>query len=187
MSTYTTYTQDDAPEGARPTLANVKSSMGFIPNIFAKMAESPETLKGYLALQNELNTTSLDNTERQIVMMGVSWHNNCDYCIAAHSTIAQGQKIEASVLESIRNRTPFESAQHEALRTFTETLWSTRGNPTPADLEAFYNAGYTQQTALEIVSYMALKTMSNYANHLMQTPVDSQFSANTWEQKTANA
>jgi alkylhydroperoxidase family enzyme len=41
--------------------------------------------------------------------------------------------------------------------------------------EKFFAAGYTKQQLLEIVLGLAQKVMSNYTNHLADTPVDNAF------------
>ena len=50
MNKFTVYTADNAPDAARASLAATKASFGFIPNLQATMAESPELLAGYTAL-----------------------------------------------------------------------------------------------------------------------------------------
>jgi hypothetical protein len=52
--------------------------------------------------------------------------------------------------------------------------------PGRADVEAFLASGYSEQQILEIVLAIAVKTLSNYANHLFHTPVDSLFASRAW-------
>ncbi|MDT0582114.1 MULTISPECIES: hypothetical protein [Alteromonadaceae] len=39
---------------------------------------------------------------------------------------------------------------------------------------------YTQETVLNVVLGTSLKVMSNYTNHITETPVDEAFKPNTW-------
>jgi len=55
-----------------------------------------------------------------------------------------------------------------------------RGLPDTADVNAFLGAGYSERQILEIVLAIAVKTLSNYANHLFHTPVDAIFAGRTW-------
>jgi alkylhydroperoxidase family enzyme len=55
-----------------------------------------------------------------------------------------------------------------------------RGLPAPADVHAFINAGYDERRILEIVLAIAVKTLSNYSNHLFHTPVDEAFADRRW-------
>lgn len=42
------------------------------------------------------------------------------------------------------------------------------------DLEHFVAAGYTHRHVLDIITFLALKTLSNYVNHIAHTPLDPQ-------------
>lgn len=55
-----------------------------------------------------------------------------------------------------------------------------RGLPDKAEVEAFLGAGYSERQILEIVLAIAVKTLSNYANHLFHTPVDAMFAGRAW-------
>ena len=50
MSTFTTHTIESAPEGAKEFLEGAQKGLGFIPNLYANMAESPEVLNAYKEL-----------------------------------------------------------------------------------------------------------------------------------------
>ena len=64
---------------------------------------------------------------------------------------------------------------------------SSRGNPDRKDTEALLTAGYSQRQILEIVLAVGVKTFSNYANHLFQTPLDEKFAAREWSPSAAAA
>ena len=100
--------------------------------------------------------------------------------MAAHTTIAQGQGVAGDVIEALRNDTPIEDAKLEALRQFSHVINESRGNPSGAQTEAFLAAGYNEANILEVILGTALKVMSNYTNHVTETPVDDNFAANSW-------
>jgi hypothetical protein len=50
-------------------------------------------------------------------------------------------------------------------------------------LEAFVSAGYTEKNVLEIILALAVKTISNYSNHLLHTEVDAKFESMAWAPK----
>jgi alkylhydroperoxidase family enzyme len=68
----------------------------------------------------------------------------------------------------------------EALRTMTLSMVRNRGNVSQGELEAFYAAGYGEQQLLEIILGLSQKTISNYANHIANTPVDAGFQKFAW-------
>jgi len=50
-----------------------------------------------------------------------------------------------------------------------------RGQPTEQDIHKFLSADYTKFHILDIIHAIAIKTISNYSNHLFHTPVDKMF------------
>lgn len=56
-----------------------------------------------------------------------------------------------------------------------------RGNVDKADLDAFFSAGYGQQQVLEVILGLAQKTISNYVNHIAETPLDQPFQPLAWQ------
>ena len=55
-----------------------------------------------------------------------------------------------------------------------------RGWVEPADLDTLLAAGYSRATALEVVLAIGMKTLSNYTNHIAETPVDKPFEKDAW-------
>ncbi len=68
----------------------------------------------------------------------------------------------------------------EALRTFTLKVVRNRGNVDDNAVQAFLDAGFTKRQILEVVLGVAQKVMSNYTNHLANTPVDAPFKMFAW-------
>ncbi len=62
-----------------------------------------------------------------------------------------------------------------ALVTYVRKTVETRGIVDESDLQAFLDAGYTKKQVLEVNLIIALKTISNYTNHLAETPIDEAF------------
>jgi uncharacterized peroxidase-related enzyme len=180
MTEFTRHTVDTAPEAARPILKGAKASVGFVPNLYATMAEAPSLLSAYTQLGDLLSKSSFSATEQQIVLMTNNRLNGCDYCMAAHTSISQGAGVPTDVIESLRAGTSIADPKLEALRTFAEVVNETRGWQTQADLDAFFAAGYGQQQVLEVILGTAFKVLSNYTNHVASTPLDAAFAANAW-------
>ena len=82
--------------------------------------------------------------------------------MAAHTTIAKGQKVPDDVITALRDGTPIADTKFEALRQFAAKVNETRGYPTDSDIQALLSAGYTKKTVLEVVLGTGLKVHSNY-------------------------
>ncbi|HBF93187.1 MAG TPA: carboxymuconolactone decarboxylase, partial [Marinobacter adhaerens] len=57
------------------------------------------------------------------------------------------------------------------------------GNVSKEDLDAFYKAGYQHRQVLEVILVLSQKVMSNYVNHIAETPVDEPFKKFEWQKK----
>lgn len=177
---YTIHTRETAPAAAKETLDGAKKAFGFVPNLLGVMAEAPALLKAYRTLAGLFDETSFTPTERQIVLLTASYENECTYCVAAHSVIASLQKVPADVIDAIRDGAAIADRKLEALRRFTAAVVKTRGWPSEEDTQAFFKAGYAKAQVLEVVLGVGFKTLSNYANHIAETPLDDAFARASW-------
>jgi len=180
-------TSDSAGEQARQVLDTAQKQVGFIPNMYANMVNSPGVLHTYLVGYKHFREESgLTPAEQEVVFLAISRENECDYCMAAHSMIADKvSKVPADAIESIRTDTVIADAKLQALAEFTRIMFRTRGRPTPDDVSAFRAAGFSDRHVLEIILALAVKTLSNYSNHVFHTEVDQRFSAYAWQPQPA--
>lgn len=174
------HTLESAPEKSRATLEAVRKSYGFIPNLFGALAESPAAVESYVAISGALSRGRFSPTEQQVLAISISAANECEYCVAAHSTVAAMQKVPAAAVAALREGKPLADAKLQALRTFAVKVVEKRGLLEPKDVEALHAAGYDHGHVLEVLTWVSLKTLSNYANHIGKTPVDAAFSAQKW-------
>ncbi|MEO9862547.1 MAG: carboxymuconolactone decarboxylase family protein [Paracoccaceae bacterium] len=173
-------THDTAPEASKPHLDAAVKNYGFVPNLTAVFANSPAMIEAYGVLAGHFEKTDLTPVERQIVLMTNNRLNGCTYCMAAHSTIAQMQKVPTDVITALRDGTDIADPKLQALHVFTTKMNEARGHLSQADVEAFLAAGYTEANILDVILGTGLKTMSNYTNHISNTPLDAPFQANAW-------
>lgn len=171
---------DDQAQGkAKDLLDGARAKLGFVPNMYRGMAVNPGLLSTYLhgyALFRE--SGNFTPPEQEVVFLTISEANGCDYCTAAHSMLAvKVTKLGETHTQELRDGKPLSNAKLEALRRFTHHMWATRGLPTRAEAEAFKAAGFADVHVLEIILALAVKTISNYANHVNHTALDDVFSA----------
>lgn len=181
------HTLESAPDEAKPLLAAAQKKFGLIPNMYARMANLPGLLSTYLHGYDLFRAQAgLTPPEQEVVLLVISRENGCEYCVAAHSMVAaMMSQVPPDVLEAVRNAQPIADPRLQALAEFTKTMVDKRGNPTPEDAAAFLDAGYTEQQILGIILAIAVKTLSNYSNHLFHTPVDAAFAKHEWTKPTA--
>jgi AhpD family alkylhydroperoxidase len=182
MSKFKLHTVATAPVDSVPILVAANKGLGFIPNLYAHLAEAPSALQAYKQLGTLLEQSSLTPQEQQVVLITVSVENRCTYCVAAHSFIARNMaKVPADVITSLRDGQPLSDKKLNALSSFAQAVVRERGFVTDSQaLKNFYGAGYTQQNALEVLLGVTMKTLSNYTNHLTDTPLDTAFASEAW-------
>ncbi|WP_440958014.1 carboxymuconolactone decarboxylase family protein [Oceanicaulis sp. LC35] len=183
MTAFTLHTAETAPEAAKPLLENSLKAFGMVPGLHAVMAESPELLDAYQRVHTLFQNTSFNAEELTVVWQTINVENQCHYCVPAHSFIAKSMKVDDAINEALRNETPLPDARLEALRTFTLKLIRQHGVMSDADLQDFYDAGFTRRNVLEVILGYSQKVMSNFTNHVAHTPVDAPFAAFAWTPK----
>lgn len=179
---FTYHSPETAPEKSKTILENDQKTYGMIPNLSRVQAEAPVTLEAYKWLYGKFTTeTSFTPLEQQIVMMTSNYENNCHYCVPAHTWIMKSGNMPEDVIESLREGTPIQDKKLQALRIFTKELWDNRGHVGEDKLIKFLDAGYTKQQALEILTGMACKLLSNFTNGLTGTDIDPAFQSFEWK------
>jgi AhpD family alkylhydroperoxidase len=187
MAQFTAYTLDNAATASKLILEDVRKAFGFIPNLQANMAESPELLAAYSRLWDLFSRSSLSPTEQQVVYMTTSLENECHYCMAGHTQLAKMQKIDGAIIQALRNGRPIPDAKLEALHAFVTKVVRQRGFVTDKDVAAFLAAGYTKRNVLEVVLGVGTKVLSNYTNHIVHTELDAFMKGAEWSKPAAGA
>jgi len=213
------YTTETAPEKAKETLQLANKKFNMIPNVLGCLAESPETLKAYMSLSQLFEEGTFTPLEKQVVLLTVSFENDCQYCMAAHTAVAKMSSTPDKVINQIRSGHPISIPKLEALRNFTILVTQKKGELSPFELKGFFDAGFTplekaidfcqyyrsflidggsmppsivvrehssltgftKAQVFEVILGVALKNISNYANHVVNTPLDQAFEPFKWE------
>lgn len=180
MTEFTFHDETTAPEESRPLLEKSKAAFGRLPGLHKVMAEAPGLLEGYQKLHELFVNSSFDKDELTVVWQTVNVENACHYCVPAHTGIAKSMGVDDAITDALRDGTPLPDARLEALRDFTLKLVRQHGNVAEADVQAFLDAGFTKRNILEVILGYSQKVMSNYTNHLAETPVDQPFQKFAW-------
>jgi len=180
MSTLKIHTIESAPEGSKPLLENSLKGFGMVPNLHGVLASSPETLDAYQKLHGLFSNTSFNEEELTVVWQTLNVEHECHYCVPAHTGIAHMMKVDADLTDALRNSTPLANEKLQVLQNTVLSIVRNRGRVSDSELEQFYAAGYGEQQVLEIILGLAQKTISNYTNHIANTPIDEPFQKFAW-------
>ena len=165
-------TIETAPAASQPQLAAVKKQLGSVPNMFRTIAHSPAVLEGYLSLNGALAKGTLDAPTRERIALAVAEFNGCNYCLAAHTYLGKNVAKLSDVEIEANRRGRSSDPKSDAAVVFPVKVVSARGQVSDADLSAVRAAGFTDANVIEIISYVALNTLTNYVNEVAGTVVD---------------
>jgi len=185
MSTLDRLDETNAPEKSVPLIEKSKAAFGRLPGLHSVLAGSPAAFEGYQILHRLFaEETAFDADEKTVVWQAINVEHGCHYCVPAHTGIAKMMKVDDEISNALRDETALPNAKLEALRTFTIAMVRERGNVSDETLQTFYDAGYGQRQVLEVILGLAQKVMSNYTNHIANTPVDQVMEKFAWTPKS---
>ncbi len=169
------FTLETAPEKSKPLLEKSLAGFGMIPNLHGVLAQSPAVLQAYQELTGLFQKSSFDKEEITVVWQTINAEHECHYCLPAHTAVAHSMSVDSDVIEALSKKTKLPNEKLTVLQETTLTLVRNRGKISEAEINKFAQAGYSQQHILEIILGISHKVISNYVNHLAETPLDEAF------------
>ncbi len=169
-------------EKSNQILETTQKALGFIPNMYLGMAANTSTIDSYAyAYESFRKNSGFTPVEQEVIFLSVSYYNNCEYCLAAHSFVGDVMtKVPFEVTNAIRDGKEILDKKLNALYKFTTVMTEKRGWPSQDDLEEFLGVGYSEEHILGVITGIAVKTISNYSNHLTQPTLDKVFEERKW-------
>lgn len=166
-------------------LETTQKKLGIIPNMYSGMANNTALLEGYVLAYNSFRANSgFSPQEQEVVFLSIAFENGCEYCMAAHSFVGDNMtKVPIEVTNAIRNQTEIPDEKLRALSLFSKAVTLKRGFPSETDIHDFVSAGYTKEHILGVIAGVGIKTMSNYFNHIFETPIDDAFKSRIWKKE----
>jgi len=174
---FTQHTIESAPPASRRAMTAVSSKQGFLPAGVGLLAESPETLEGFLRMTGTFDACTLDAMAREVVIMTIAVRNGCHLCVAMHTARLATLGADAALVADLRTGAPLGDARLEAVRVFTLRVLDTTGGVGEESLNDLLGHGFTRRNALEIVLGIGTYTLSTLANRLTGAPVDEELRA----------
>ncbi|PQJ77646.1 carboxymuconolactone decarboxylase family protein [Polaribacter glomeratus] len=180
MTTLKIHNIETAPKGSKDFLTKSQKDYGMIPGLHGVLAESPGLFEAYKTIHELFVNSAFNNEELTVVWQTINVEHACHYCVPAHTAIAKMMKVDDSITAALRNETPLENPKLEALRAMTLIIVRNRGHVTQNELNNFYATGYKERQVLDIILGLSQKIISNYTNHIANTPVDVAFQTFAW-------
>ncbi len=153
---------------------DAQKKFGFVPNVIKEMSKNPAVAGLYLKAQEYLAEGVLSSQEQQAVQLAVSAKNDCHYCSAAHTAGGSMMGLEACDLKAVgEGLTPANKDVQPAVEA-ARIVFDKQGWLSEDDLKTFESQGIDRARLYEIITLIGLKTITNYINHVAQTPVDDE-------------
>lgn len=176
---------ENAPDESKQALQNIAEKNGFVPNLLGTFAHTPAALNGYVSMQNAYEMSSLSAVEKHVVLLAVSVASGGEYCVPAHSTLAAREGIDQSLVTRLRAGQLPDDVRLAALVNFTLRIVRNRGRVDQKDVDHFLRAGFSEVHIMDVILGVAMKTMSNYTNHIFDIDIDPAFQGKAWTQESA--
>jgi uncharacterized peroxidase-related enzyme len=153
-----------------PTLELFTRNIGFTPNMLATFALSPIAFNAWATLRGSLSKV-LDMKTRESIALAVSEVNSCNYCLGVHSLGAEHARMSADEIVLARKGHASDPKRDAAVQ-FARKVIETRGQVGDADVTTVRDAGYTNANIMEIVVLVAMYSLTNFFNNVVDLEND---------------
>jgi len=181
MTDYPIHTVDSAPDDTRQPLTVLRQAFGFVPNGAGVMANSPVLLNSFFsAFGHFRGSGTFTPAERQVLLLSNAVANDCVWAVAFHSLEALADGVTPAAVDAIRRRELPVDPRFAALSTLTRALIEKRGHLDETDTKAFTAAGFDDAQLLEVITGVAISTMTNYAANVAKLPLEAPLLPHAW-------
>jgi AhpD family alkylhydroperoxidase len=182
MTNYPIHTIDTAPDGAKQPLVHIQEVFGFIPGVAATMANSSPLMNSFFSAFGYFRGDgTFTPAERQVLLLSNAVANDCAWAVAFHTLEALEDGVPPAEVDAIRQRRLPADSRFAALSALTRALIAKRGHVDEADTTAFLTAGFDRNQVLEVITGVAISTMTNYAAIAADVPVEDRLRAHAWD------
>lgn len=170
MSTFKVLKKEEVSTKNQALFDQLKSQVGFVPNLYAAYAYSDNALGNYLSLAGA--GTSLKAREKEVINLAVSEVNQCIYCLSAHTAIGKMNGFSEEQIYELRAGFASFDNKLDALARLSKNITENRGNIDEAVLENFFANGWTKENLIDTIVMVGDKTISNYVHKATRVPID---------------
>jgi alkylhydroperoxidase family enzyme len=180
MTDYPIHTVDTAPDDTKQPLTVLRQAFGFVPNVAAVMASSPVLMSSFFSAFGHFRGGTFTPGERQVLLLSNAVANDCAWAVAFHSLEALADGVPPAEVDAIRRRELPTDPRFAALSTLTRALIEKRGHLDETDAKAFSAAGFDDGQLLEVITGVAISTMTNHAANVARPPLEAPLLPHAW-------
>jgi len=166
MSKFEQVDPKTASSEAKEAFNEATAQFGGVINLFKVIGSAPNVLKGILALNKEVgSSTELDGKLTEQVAMLTSALNRCDYCVNVHMKVGEGAGLSREDL-LLAMQAKAKDAKTQALLNFTNEVVRNRGLVSDETLKSVQSAGFSEKALLETIAVIGIYTTLQYIRHV---------------------
>jgi AhpD family alkylhydroperoxidase len=180
MERFPVHTLDSAPETSKDALRDVQDRFGMIPNLAGAMATSPVLIRSFIGIFDNVHGGSFTEQEIQTVLLTDAVTNSCAWAVALHSALALKAGLDAADVAAMRSGRSPSDEKLSALSTLARTLIERRGRLDEKSIERFLAAGFSEELVLEVITIVAVSTITNYTGNVANPPLEPMLQPHEW-------
>lgn len=166
ISRYPIPDEDTLPPDMQELMSETMKKAGFVPNVFKTLSHRPEEMRAFVnyydVVMRDRENGHLTKADRELIIVAVSAHNNCRYCVVAHSAlhrIFSKNHILADQVVANWETADLDDRQKAILK-FAMQVAVCRP-VSDSHFEELYKHGLDEEDAWDIGSVVALFSLSN--------------------------
>jgi uncharacterized peroxidase-related enzyme len=151
----------------------IKGAIGMVPNAYVGIgSNSPTALAAALNLDAALKKGTLNGKEQEAIKLAASQASECEYCLAAHTTISKIHGLTENEILALRHGHPSGNLKRDALAKFTRILVGSKGSLPEDVLQDVRQAGFTDAQIVDTILAITSITFTNLFNRVNNTVLD---------------
>jgi uncharacterized peroxidase-related enzyme len=161
-------------------IAEVAEKSGFVPNVFAALADRPPLFRAFFDFHDQLmdkDTPALSKADRELIAVATSAVNRCTYCVVAHGAILRIRDKDPEIADVVATdwrKAPLD-ARRRAVLDYATRLARTPEEIGPAAAEPLRAVGLTDDDIWDVVAIVGFFALSNRLAHAFDIRPNPEF------------
>ncbi len=153
------------PEDIAAYFARCAEKLGMVPNVLRAYAHTPEKLRAFKDMYNDLmlGDSGLTKLEREMIAVAVSAVNRCFYCLTAHGAAVRQLSGDPALGEmlAMNRRVADLPARQRAMLDFAVKMTEASHAIEETDRAALRDRGFSERDIWDIASVASFFNMTN--------------------------
>jgi uncharacterized peroxidase-related enzyme len=156
---------DPTPDDIAAYFAKCEAKLGMVPWVLRAYAHTPDKLRAFMAMYNDLmlGDSGLTKLEREMIAVVVSAANRCHYCLVAHGAAVRQLSGHPALGEALVTnwRMADLDPRATAMLAFAEKITEASARIAEADRASLRDHGFSERDIWDIAAVAAFFNMTN--------------------------